>query len=755
MKILLTAFFSLVFLNSPNLFAQSGELKGKVTGASNEPLSGATLRWMNSTIGAVSKSNGEFSIAMPDIAEKKLVVSFLGYATDTILVTSNEFLVLKLTEKSVTTDEVSVEAERGGTYISDAPIHTEVITKDELTKAACCDVAGCFEGNASVQAQTTNIITNSKELRILGLSGVYNLLLVDGVNLIQGLPYTYGISSVPGTLIENIFVSKGANTVQHGFENMTGIINVTLREPETAERIFANGYTNNFLEKHFNVNAAQPVGDWTTLFSFHTVQPAGRIDGDGDSFLDLPLLTRYMAYNKWKYGSDKFEGLSSVIGLQYLDEERVGGQRSFNPETDQGRTTNYGQTVNIQQPSLYTKTGFRFDETSSLMFVGSALYHKQNSYFGTAKYDARQTSFYGNLQYQQNWAETHEFTAGVSYRHFDLNEEIRFMEGDTSGNVVQEQMAARTYAGTFLKSERIPGGFAENVFKWKGDEIILITGIRADIHNTHGAFVTPRGLLKYQFDEATNVRLSAGTGYRTVNIFSENINLLASSRDVIFRETLLPERSLNWGINLMRTENWNDIAATFSLDFYRTDFSNQIFPDYDTDPTKVFIGNFKGTSASNGLQAEAGALFWGVFNLKLAYNYLDVYRIENDNRVTLPFIPKHKVLTTMSYQPEDGAWHLDGSVHWYGQQRLPNTASNPVEYRQPDVSQSYTTLNVQYTHVWEMVELYAGCENLTNFRQAFPITGWQQPFGAYFDTSFAWGPTRGREFYAGFRFKMD
>ena len=359
------------------------------------------------------------------------------------------------------------------------------------------------------------------------------------------------------------------------------------------------------------------------------------------------------------------------------------------------------------------------------------------------------------MQYQMNWNETHEFTTGVSYRHLNINEDIRFHTPDTTQGEILQELPARTYSGNYVKNENIPGVFAENVFKWNEDKIILITGIRADIHNTHGLLVTPRGLFKYQFDEATNIRLSAGTGYRTVNIFAENINLLASSRDVIFRETLLPEKSINWGINLMRTQAWKDIAATFSLDYYRTDFLNQIFPDYDADPTKVYLGNFQGTSASNGFQADAGALFWGVFNVKLAYNYLDVYRIENSNKVTLPFISKHKVLTSLSYQPESGAWHLDGSIHWYGQQRLPNTTSNPVEYRQPDVSQSYTTLNIQYTHVWEMFELYAGCENLTNFRQAYPITSWQQPFGAYFDTSFAWGPTRGRELYAGFRFKMD
>jgi hypothetical protein len=43
-------------------------------------------------------------------------------------------------------------------------VKTELINQAELKKAACCDLAGCFETQGTVQAMTTNIITNAKEL---------------------------------------------------------------------------------------------------------------------------------------------------------------------------------------------------------------------------------------------------------------------------------------------------------------------------------------------------------------------------------------------------------------------------------------------------------------------------------------------------------------------------------------------------------------------------------------------------------------
>uniref|UniRef100_UPI004047D1B9 hypothetical protein n=1 Tax=Flavobacterium sp. TaxID=239 RepID=UPI004047D1B9 len=67
------------------------------------------------------------------------------------------------------------------------------------------------------------------------------------------------------------------------------------------------------------------------------------------------------------------------------------------------------------------------------------------------------------------------------------------------------------------------------------------------------------------------------------------------------------------------------LQVFFSADYYRTDFQNQIFPDYDTDPTKAIIENFKGKSVSNTFQAEVYLNFWRQFEFKTGYSFLDVY----------------------------------------------------------------------------------------------------------------------------------
>ncbi|VAW22961.1 TonB-dependent receptor [hydrothermal vent metagenome] len=729
-------------LITQNVFAQN--ITGKVTDGNNEPLTGASVYWLHTTTGTVTDTKGEFEIALPGDKSSRIVVSYVGYKPDTINISNQKYIAVKLV-RDMNLKEVVVEGERAGVSISKInPVKTEVITQVELTKAACCDLAGCFDTEGSVQATTTNVITNSKELRIMGLAGIYTQVLIDGMPLIQGLSYTYGISSYPGTLVNRINVAMGISSVLQGFESINGQINIELKEPGNSEKLLLNLYVNSFMEKQFNANYSHKFKKWSTLFAAHTTQPANKFDRDNDTFLDLPLLTRYSFYNKWKYGNENSWGLNSLIGLRYVNEQRIGGQITFNPSSDEGTTNSYGQTLKYSQPEIYTKTGYRFNSKKSIVLSSSAFYQNQNSTFGTTVYKAGQLSFYTNLQYELKWGKKHLLKTGFSYRYQNREENISFGQ-NTLG---------RTYNGKYIKNEIIPGIFAENRFNWKGDKIVLITGLRLDKHNTFGYFVTPRALLKYELAENTTARVSAGTGYKTINLFSENINLLASSRDIIITEQLRPETAFNWGVNLTHNKYWENVTATYGLDFYRTQFTNQIFPDYDTDPTKAIISNFTGTSISNGFQAETNLKFYDVFEFKISYNYLDVYQVINNSKYVLPFNPKHKIISTLSYKPQSKKWHYDMNIHWFGEQRLANTHSNPPEYRTPGKSKPYTLVSAQFTKAWERFEVYLGCENIFDFRQLRPIISWQDPFGPYFDTSNVWGPTRGRELYLGLRFKI-
>ena len=718
-------------------------ISGKVVTSNNQPLAGASIVWLSNKKGITANEDGSFSIKRTT-ADSKLVASYSGYVKDTIDINNME-TVLFILKPNNNLQEVVIRSEKEGIIQSNlSPIKTEILTSVELKKSACCDLAGCFETQSSVQPQTTNIITNAKELRILGLSGVYNQVLIDGFPMIQGLTFTYGISGIPGTVVDNIYISKGANSVLQGFESISGQINVETKKPNASEKLFANIYMNSFAEKHLNLATNFKVGKWHSLLAFHTVQPASKTDRDKDNFLDLPLLTRYMVMNKWKIGKEKDWGWSSEIMVRFLNEKRTGGQTFFEPGKHKGSSTVYGNTVFFNQPEMWAKTSYRFNDMHRIALYTSGFHQNQNSWFGSLSYKAKQSNAFVNLQYELTKSENHSLKAGISFKTLNLEEDIVFTD-----NIIN-----RNYGGNYIRNEKVAGLFAENTMTFLKGKLTWIAGIRADNHNQFGWNVTPRTLLKYDPTSKLTIRANIGTGWRTVNFFSENIGLLASSRDIVFTEALKPEKALNMGINLTQKFEGENISGYISMDYYRTNFLNQIFPDYDTDPTKAFIKNFTGKSISNGFQADFFIKLYNRYEFKAGYNFLDVYRISNEKKEVLPFNPRHKVLATFSYKPVSNKFHADINIHWFGKQRLPDTKSNPVAYQRPDFSQPYTTVNAQFTYVFKNFEVYAGCENIFGFRQNQPIVSWQNPFSPYFDISSVWGPTRGREFYMGIRWRL-
>lgn len=735
-------YFFLLFSLFPVLLSAQ-TITGKVTDTDNKALVGANIYWINTTMGTTSDETGAFDLSSEGIEDKQLIISFVGYQSDTLLVTNQSEIVVQLNEFVL--NNVVVTGNRFGIYIPTvAAAKTEIISKTELKKAACCDLAGCFETQITVQPQTTNVVTNAKELRILGLSGVYNQVLVDGFPMIQGLSYTYGISSIPGTLVDNIYVAKGANSVLQGYESISGQVNVITADPATADKLFLNVYANSFLEKQFNAHSAFKKNKWSNVTAFHAVLPAKERDKDEDTFLDLPQLNRYMVMNKWSYGDPAENGLKSTMAVRFLKEKRVGGQVNFDPKTDKGSNEIYGQTVDITQPEMWAKIGYRFNENQAIRLKASAFFQDQNSYFGTAKYDAQQANVYANLQFDQDYAKVHNVKMGLSHRFLNLEEDIVFTD----------ETLPRTYDGNYQRTEHISGIFAENSMQFLNNKMNWMLGMRVDYHNEFGLQFTPRTLLKYDVTDKMTLRGSVGKGWRTVNLFSENTRLLVSSRDIVFVEDLQPEEAWNYGVNVTQKFDNELVSGYVSADYYRTDFQNQIFPDYDSDPTKAIVQNFTETSVSNGFQVEAFVNIWERFDVKMGYNYLDVYRMVSEAKEQLPFNAKHKFLTTLSYRPLSDKFHIDMNVHWYGKKRLPNTANNPTEFQRPDFSEAYSLLAAQFTYNFKQFEFYTGCENIFDFRLEQPILSWEDPFSPYFDTSSVWGPTRGREFYLGVRFAL-
>lgn len=747
MKTIILLFILLISITSLQAQTEEGVMKGVVYGSGNEAkevLNGAVIKWINTNKGVVTDIDGKFELPKINIADNRIIVSYVGYTTDTLDV-SDKYFIEVILKNSFSTQQIIVEGERSSSYISNDEIKTEVITQFELKKDACCDLSGCFGKNASVDVAVTDILTNTKEIKVLGLEGAYTQILVDNMPLMTGLITKYGVTSLPGTLINKIMVSKGSNSVIQGYESISGIMNVLLKDYTSSERLLVNGFMNSGFEKQVNLNGTSKLGNWNTLLALQTVQEMKRMDENDDTFLDAPLITRYMLYNKWNYGTNEVNDETHVtLAAKYLDEHRIGGQKNFYPENKLGSNNIYGQTVDLESGEVYGRLSQVTGEESQMKTFLTGSFFNQVSYYGTTLYSGKQRNIFVNALYEFPVYKKSYLRFGASYKYEQIDERISFL------SPVQ-----KTYAGSYLKEESIPGLFSEVSTELTELNLSLIGGFRLDFHNEHDAIATPRFLVRYQLTDKTVVRASFGTGFRTVNLFSEYPSILASGKDVIFSSKINPERMVNYGIDVLQYIEAGPVSGNVNFDFYRTNFSNKVLPEYDVVPSSVVFSNFE-RAASNVLQLESNLTIFRNIDFKLAYKFIDLYYYNNQGiKIEQPFNAKHRIISGLSYNPSSKSWIVNFTLQWFGKQKLPSTQSDPVQYQRPDESDAYTLINGQFTKNFKNFEAYFGVENILDFTQKDPIISADNPFSKYFDTSFVWGPTRGREFYIGFRFSLQ
>lgn len=699
------------------------------------PIPFANVYWLGTQVGASADSNGVFTIETT-LTSKRLVISSVGFNSDTILVKNNK--PLKVVLKPLQLDAVDVVYEKRATEISYLdPMKVENIGEKELCKAACCNLSESFETNPSVDAIYADAVTGTKQIQMLGLDGKYAQITRESMPDIRGLSTIQGLSYIPGTWIESIQLNKGAGSVVNGFESVTGQINVELKKPETADPLFVNAYVNQGGRTELNIDAAHRFNEKvSTLFLVHGDLRPVDIDGNDDGFLDFPTGHQLNLVNRWQISGKK--GWNAQFGVRGIMEDRQGGEIVQSDEDTISRTP-FGVNWKTNRLEVWSKVGhiFKRKKQRSIGFQASAIYHDYKSNFGQVAYDANQQSGYFNAIFQdQLLSEMHKYKIGVSAMYDQYDEQL-----DTR---------------SFQRTEIVPGAFAEYTFNYK-NRFTLLAGFRGDYHNYYGLFFTPRLHVRYEIKEGSVVRISGGKGSRTANVISDNQALLASARQwIVLGDSDVPgfgmeqEKAWNFGANFTQELRLNYRPATFSFDAYHTEFENQTVIDRE-DPTTLRIYNLDGRSFATSIQGQVDYSVYRGFDLRMAYRWYDVRTDYASGLLKAPFVAKHRAFINLSYETKSD-WQFDATAQWQGQKRIPNTSSSPLPYQMDEYSPDLLLFNAQITKTWkDNLAIYMGMENITNVKQDNPIISSDNSSSEYFDSSMIWGPIFGRMTYLGIR----
>lgn len=692
----------------------------------NTPLAGVNIYWANTQIGTASDIEGKFSLIKSAANYSELIISHIMYEPDTIIVEKNtEFIELQLVQNRELNDILVTAKTTGITIKEFETIFTEDLGRKELTKAACCNLSESFETNPSVDVSYSDAVTGVKQIKLLGLSGKYSQMLTENIPNMNGLASILGLYFIPGAWMQSVQISKGTASVINGSEAMTGQINVEFKKP-SFEKLYLDLYTNSILKTDLNGIASFNLSkNVSTNLMLHGEYFGRNIDDNGDSFLDHSNIKQLNIFNRWKY--DDYEHWTAQLSFNFISDKRSGGQAGFNNTSNISNP--YKTEIETERFQVWSKIGHIFGQTSnsSIGFINMFTYHNQKSLFGLRNYDAKENSYYSNLIFASDLFNfDHKISTGASFIYNKYDE---------------------TFINTNeIKDEVVPGIFFQYTYNPEYS-FSIIAGMRADFHNEYGTFFTPRLHLRYSPSTSTTFRFSVGKGFRTAKVISENISLLASSREFVFQENLDQEEALNIGVNVTHYYTLFDREMRIGLEFYRTEFINKVVVDVDKNSREVNFYNLDGDSYSNTYQFEIGYELIPNIDFLGAIRFNDVKTTYNEELLSEPLNKELKGIVTLSYLSRLRLWQFDMTAQYNGKSRIPNRVEDKY-------SPSYTLLNAQIKRMFKDWEVFAGVENLTNYKQANPIISADDPFGPDFDATIIWAPTIGRMFYIGARYSI-
>jgi len=323
----------LVILITHQAIAQNTDISGYVFGQSKElgkiPLPYVNIFWMGTQVGVLTDETGFFKLQTQNQEINQLVVSYVGYTSDTIQVYNLEKTLEIVLMPTIDLDEIYVDDKRVTHSISTIePINVEVITSDGLQQLACCSLAESFESTVTIDVGYTDAVSGAKQIKMLGLAGVYSQMLTENQPSIRILSSTYGLNYIPGPWMSGISISKGTASVINGYESITGQINIDLKKPESSEILYAELFINEHQRVEINASSAFKINDkLSSIVLLHGSGLKNKVDNNNDGFMDLPTGNLFIVSNRYFYNSKgKFR---SRFGFEFMQEDRIGGQHQL------------------------------------------------------------------------------------------------------------------------------------------------------------------------------------------------------------------------------------------------------------------------------------------------------------------------------------------------------------------------------------------------------------------------------------------
>lgn len=661
-------------------------------------------------------------------------------------------------ERKDSLDAAVFVSRQAGNYLSKGKeIRTEVISAAGLCKMACCNLAESFENSASVTVGYSDAVTGARQIRLLGLSGVYTQMLDETRPVMRGLASPFGLSYVPGQWLESIQIAKGSSSVINGVECLTGQINMEHRKPTDEKPLFVNGAVMSDSKLDLNVASSLQMGyKWSTVILGHVSGNVKTHDMDNDGFMDEPEQLQFNLSNRWLYMADN--GVQVRFGIRAIQDNRLGGQTA--------RENPWTSDILNRSINGYLKVGVPLNEDNSqnIALVADYNYQDMNSHFGATRYVAGQHSAFANLLYQNVISDSHRFTLGLNGTFDRYDEDFR------------RQVVFQDASHKGITDLADAGIFGEYTYHF-GETFSAIAGLRGDwfnhVSDGKGRFrVSPRLTLKYMPIEEIVVRANGGRGLRYSTPLVDNIGVFSTGKkyEGDYNEHIL-EDAWTFGGNITYYLPFGASSNTYlSVDYFRTQFVQQMVVDYERASNAISFYALDGNrSYTDNIQLDFSVDPVERFNITATFRYTNaMIELAGRGLVEKPMTSRFKGVLNLQYATNLSKWifdftaSLNGSCRVYDFMKDINEDGSVTRTPKDGVERMYKNgrtpvypmLYAQVTRRFKGWDIYLGAENLTNFRQKNAIIGADNPLQPMFDASCIWGPLMGIKAHVGFRFTL-
>ena len=731
-------------------FAQEHTVNGTVY-SEGEPLNGASLRIKGTNLGTITNEKGYFSIEFSKKKNNQLIISYTGHKSKQIEIDPKDSdigkIILELYESL---EEIVISGTLKPVSKLNSPVAVEVYSQSFFKANPSPSIFESLESINGIRPQLNCNVCNTGDIHINGQEGSYTMVLIDGLPIVSGLSTVYGLSGIPQSLIERVEIVKGPASTLYGSEAIGGVINLITKLPENSSKLSVDSFLSDWGELNTDIGYKYSLSKRTTgLLGINYFNFSNPIDNNNDGFTDLTIQDRISIFNKFTYG-DKLS-----FATRFVYEDRWGGQLNWEPKYRGGDTV-YGE--NIYTTRFEAFGNYTFNKNLSFQF--SYNNHTHNSAYGTTIFNANQTIGFGQLIWNKS-IKNNDLLFGLAYRY-------TYYDDDTTAtfNEILNSNQEDIY--------HMPGLFIQDEIKINESNTLLL-GIRFDHNSLHGNIFTPRINYKLSnYDQTSILRLSFGTGYRVAQVFTEDHAALTGARDVVFLNDLEPEKSWNTNLNYVKKVYLKEGAIIdFDISIFKTQFSNKIIPDYDTNPNKIIYDNLKGRSISQGVSLNINSLLENGIRFNLGATYIDSY-IKEDGVKTVPYLTeKFQGVWKFEKKWNDKNLIFDLTGTTIGPLRLPTLSR--LDPR-PDYSSTFSIVNIQLTKILKNTfEIYGGVKNIFDFtppknsiaRSFDPfdkqvvfdnsgnaIQNENNPYALTIDPSYVFASNQGFRFFFGLRYRV-